>query len=429
MRLGGRLAAAIEIIDDIGRRHRPAADALKDWGLSHRFAGAGDRAAIGNIVYDALRRKRSAGWLFGTEAPRALAFGAMLLEWTETPETINRALEGDRFAPAPLDQSEMDALASNRLENAPAIIRADSPDWCEPLLERTFGNAWAEEGQALAGRPPLDLRVNTLLSTRDRVLAELEQTGATATALAPEGIRIPPIAADGRHPNVQAEPAFQKGWFEVQDEGSQVAATLAGAKPGMQVLDFCAGAGGKTLALAAAMENKGQIFAYDAEKVRLAPIFDRIRRAGARNIQVLSRLQEVEKLAGQMDIVLIDAPCTGSGTWRRRPDAKWRLTTRQLDVRKGEQARILEDAKAYVKPDGLIAYITCSVFRDENHDQVARFLDANPAFSPADHHALFEQRFPGKSAVAGIEKDRGIVLSPLRSGTDGFYFAALRRRA
>ena len=429
MRLGGRLAAAIEVIDDIGRRHRPAADALKDWGLSHRFAGAGDRAAIGNIVYDALRRKRSAAWLFGADTSRALAFGALLLEWMQTPDAINRALDGDRFGPSPLDRAELDALASNNLDDAPAIVRADAPDWCEPLLERTFGDNWAEEGRALAGRPPLDLRVNTLMSDRTRVLAELEQTGAAATALASEGIRIPPIAADVRHPNVQAEPAFQKGWFEVQDEGSQVAAALAGARPGMQVLDFCAGAGGKTLALAASMQNRGQIFAYDAEKARLAPIFDRIRRAGARNIQVLSRLQEVEKLAGQMDIVLIDAPCTGSGTWRRRPDAKWRLTQRQLDVRKAEQARILEDATAYVKPGGLIAYITCSVFRDENHDQVARFLDANPAFSPADHHALFEQRFPGKPAVAGIEKDRGIVLSPRRSGTDGFYFAALQRTA
>jgi 16S rRNA (cytosine967-C5)-methyltransferase len=429
MRLGGRLAAAIEVIDDIGRRHRPAADALKDWGLSHRFAGAGDRAAIGNIVYDALRRKRSAAWLFGADTPRALAFGALLLEWMQTPDAINRALDGDRFGPAPLDQAELDALASNTLDEAPAIVRADAPDWCEPLLRRTFGEAWAEEGRGLAGRPPLDLRVNTLMSTRDRVLVELEQAGAAATALAPEGLRIPPIAADGRHPNVQAEPAFQKGWFEVQDEGSQVAALLAGAKPGMQVLDFCAGAGGKTLALAAAMQNTGQIYAYDAEKARLAPIFDRIRRAGARNIQVLSKLSEVEKLAGQMDIVLIDAPCTGSGTWRRRPDAKWRLTTRQLDVRKGEQARILEDAKAYVKPGGLIAYITCSVFRDENHDQVARFAEADPAFSPVDHADLFEQSLPGKSAAALVEKDRGIVLSPLRSGTDGFYFAALRRAA
>ena len=161
------------------------------------------------------------------------------------------------------------------------------------LFERSFGEDWVAEAGALAGRPPLDLRVNTLISDRDRVLAELDQTGAAPTALASSGLRIPPIAGEGRHPNVQAEPSFQKGWFEVQDEGSQLAAELAGAMPGMQVLDFCAGAGGKTLALAAAMRNKGQIFAYDAEKARLAPIFERIRRAHARNIQVLSKPAEL----------------------------------------------------------------------------------------------------------------------------------------
>ncbi|RVA81242.1 MFS transporter, partial [Mesorhizobium sp. M7A.F.Ca.CA.004.01.1.1] len=153
-----------------------------------------------------------------------------------------------------------------------------------PLFERAFGSTWADEGAALATRPPLDLRVNTLQANRDKVLAELTGTGAKPSAIAPHGIRIPPIDGDGRHPNVQAEPAFQKGWFEVQDEGSQIAAALAGAEAGMQVLDFCAGAGGKTLALSASMENRGQIFAHDAEKARLAPIFDRIRRSENRNV-------------------------------------------------------------------------------------------------------------------------------------------------
>ena len=142
MRLGGRLAAAIEVLDDIERRHRPTADALKDWGLSHRFAGAGDRAAIGNIVYDALRRKRSAAWLFDADTSRALAFGALFLEWNQTPESINHALDGDRFAPPPLDNAELETLASRKLEAAPSIVRADAPDWCKPFLERMFGDAW-----------------------------------------------------------------------------------------------------------------------------------------------------------------------------------------------------------------------------------------------------------------------------------------------
>ena len=427
MRLGGRLAAAIEVLEDIEKRRRPAADALKDWGLSHRFAGAGDRAAIGNIVYDALRRKRSAGWMLDDDTPRAIGFGALLLEWRETAQSLNQALEGDRFAPPPLSPEELDLIASRSLDDAPDAVRADCPDWCAPLLEQAFGADWVEEGRALAARPPLDLRVNTINANRDRILGELSGMGAAATSLASQGIRIPPIDGSGRHPNVQAEPAFQKGWFEVQDEGSQIAAELAGAKPGMQVLDFCAGAGGKTLALSAIMENRGQIFAHDAEKIRLAPIFDRIRRSDNRNIQIVTKPAELVALQDHMDIVLIDAPCTGSGTWRRRPDAKWRLTQRQLDVRKAEQAAILDAAKVYVKPGRQLVYITCSVFDEENRDQIDRFTSDNPEFSAVDHQALWERHFPGRSAAARIDPAGGIVLTPARSGTDGFFFCALRR--
>ncbi|MHA6641485.1 RsmB/NOP family class I SAM-dependent RNA methyltransferase [Mesorhizobium sp. A623] len=427
MRLGGRLAAAIEVLEDIGRRHRPVADALKDWGLSHRFAGGGDRAAIGNIVYDALRRRRSAGWLVGEETPRAFAFGALLLEGGRTAASLNAALEGDKFAPPPLDDAELKAIESRQLDDAPPEIRADIPDWCVPLFEQAFGADWVEEGAALAARPPLDIRVNTLRADREKVLAELAQTGASASAIAPHGIRIAPIEADGRHPNVQAEPAFQKGWFEVQDEGSQLVAELSGAKAGMQVLDYCAGAGGKTLALSAAMDNHGQVFAHDSEKVRLAPIFERMRRSENRNVQVVTKPSELAPLTERMDIVLVDAPCTGSGTWRRRPDAKWRLTQRQLDARKAEQAAILDAAKAFVKPGGLLVYITCSVFDDENAAQTAAFQDRAPEFGPVDHDALWRAHFPGHEAAARLDTSGGISLSPARSGTDGFYFCAMRR--
>lgn len=427
MRLGGRLAAAIEVLEDTGRRHRPVADALKDWGLSHRFAGGGDRAAIGNIVYDALRHKRSAGWLLGEDTPRAIGFGALLLEWGQTARSLNDALDGDKFAPPLLTAAELQAIAGRQLADAPDAVRADVPDWCAPLFEQAFGASWVDEGAALATRPPLDLRVNTLQANRDKVLAELSGTGAKPAAIAPHGIRIPPIDGDGRHPNVQAEPAFQKGWFEVQDEGSQVAAALAGAEAGMQVLDFCAGAGGKTLALSAAMDNRGQIFAHDAEKARLAPIFDRIRRSENRNVQVVTKPSELAPLSDHMDIVVVDAPCTGSGTWRRRPDAKWRLTQRQLDARKGEQSAILDAAKAYVKPGGLLVYITCSVFDEENGEQIAAFRERNSGFVPVDHRQLWDSRFPGHDAAVRIGAAGDISLSPALSGTDGFYFCAMRR--
>lgn len=429
MRLGGRLAAAIEVLTDMEARHRPAAEALKDWGLSHRFAGAGDRAAIGNIVYDALRRKRSAGWLSGSDTPRGMALGALALENGMSAADIAAAVEGDRFAPEPPTADETAALSRHKLTDAPALVQADCPEWCEPLLRETFGEDWIAEASALAARPPLDMRVNTLKSDGDRVLFELKPTGAHQAAIAPLGLRIAPIEGAGRHPNVQIEPAFQKGWFEVQDEGSQMAAALAGATPGMQVLDYCAGAGGKTLALAAAMANKGQIFAHDADKSRLAPIFDRLKRAGVRNAQVVAAAAGLAGHEGQMDLVLIDAPCTGSGTWRRRPDAKWRLTDRQLEIRTGEQAEILHKAARFVKPGGRLVYVTCSVFDAENGAQIDRFVAANPDFTPVDHVAHFEAVFPGRSDKARIDPARGIVLSPHRTGTDGFFVAVLERRA
>src|SRR5690606_22432392 len=163
---------------------------------------------------------------------------------------------------------------------------------------------------------------------------------------------------DRRHPNVQAEPAFRKGWLEVQDDGSQIVAELTQAAPGEQVLDFCAGAGGKTLALSAMMENQGQIHAHDAGRPRLAPIFERLKRAGCRNVQVHGDAEGLAPIEGRMDLVVVDAPCTGSGTWRRRPDAKWRLTRQQLDARCAEQSAILETASRYVRPGGRLAYIT-----------------------------------------------------------------------
>jgi 16S rRNA (cytosine967-C5)-methyltransferase len=427
MRLGGRLAAAIDVLDDIERRNRPAADALKDWGLSHRFAGSGDRAAIGNLVYDALRRKLSAAWILGSDTPRALAFGALALEWGMDAATIDQALDGDRFAPQPLTEAERARLSSHDLADAPPAVQADCPDWCVKLVEEAFGPGWVRELAALAGRPPLDLRVNTLQATPRKVLEELNDAGARPAGMLDEAIRIPPIEGGGRHPNVQATPAFEKGWFEVQDLGSQIAAHLAGAQGGMQVLDYCAGAGGKTLALAAAMGNRGQIFAHDAERQRLAPIFERLSRAGARNVQAIAGEDGLSELSGRMDLVLVDAPCTGSGTWRRRPDAKWRLTERQLEMRLSEQAAILSDAAGHVRPGGRLVYVTCSVFAAENMRQVETFLSGNPDFAAGDHEALWQARF-GAGVARPLLTPHGIVLTPATTDTDGFFVSVLQKK-
>ncbi len=428
MRLGGRIAAAVEVLDDMDKRHRPAAEALKDWGLSHRFAGSGDRAAIGNLVYDVLRRKLSLGWRMGADDHAALVFGALLDGWSETAQSLAGKLEGDRFAPALPSQDSLARFISASLEDAPLHIQADIPQWAGGHLGSVFGDSFAAEGRALSERPPVDLRANRLLSSREKVLGELPKNiGAVECSYSPDGIRIPAGPGDYRQPNVQAEPAFQKGWFEIQDEGSQLVALFAGVKPGEAVLDYCAGGGGKTLELASLMGNKGQIHATDSDKTRLAPIFERLKRAETRNVQVHAAKSDLSALEGAMDCVLIDAPCTGAGTWRRRPDAKWRLSERQLEQRMGEQTAILEAAAKYVKPGGRLVYVTCSLFDEENGARVEAFLAGHAGFRLADHAHRIEALLPALGTGAALIRSSGITLTPRLTGTDGFFVCVMEK--
>ncbi|MGO9363762.1 MAG: RsmB/NOP family class I SAM-dependent RNA methyltransferase, partial [Rhodomicrobium sp.] len=233
-----------------------------------------------------------------------------------------------------------------------------------------------------------------------------------------------------RSPNVEAEPAHGRGWFEIQDEGSQIAALLAGAEPRMQVADICAGAGGKTLAMAAQMRNTGQIYAYDADPIRFRPIFERLKRAGARNVQTLPPGQDdaLAALEGRMDLVLIDAPCSGTGVWRRRPDAKWRLTPVQLMERTAEQSRLLPIAAPLVKPGGTLAYVTCSLLPEENDKRIEGFLESNPGFTALDvtDRAARILTRPVKNRLAPGKP--GLLLTPAWHETDGFYIALLGKR-
>lgn len=425
MRIGGRLQGAIEVLTEVEERKRPIANALKDWGTAHRFAGSGDRAAIGNIVYDALRLKLSHAWLMDDESPAALAHAVLYRQWGFTPEALAEQLDGDRFAPAPLPEATLAAFARRNLSDAPDHVRADLPEWIVPAFRENFGDSWLVEAEALNLRPSLDLRVNTLKAERGKVKKALARAGADLTAIAPHGLRIPPGSGADRLPNVTAELAFQKGWFEVQDEGSQIVARLADAHAGQQVLDYCAGGGGKTLALAADMDNAGQVHAYDADRTRLAPIIERLRRAGTRNVQVHDDAAALEGLA--FDRVLVDAPCTGTGTWRRRPDIKWRLSEKNLDERAAQQADVLAAASQFVKPGGLLIYVTCSLLPAENQARIAAFLECNDAFSALDMKAIWQARFPEAATLPHFTGDRFVTLTPATTATDGFFCAALRK--
>ena len=426
-----RITAAIEVLDDIVARRRPASDVLKDWGLAHRFAGSGDRAAIAALVYDTLRRKASSAWLMGSDTSRALVLGMLVLERGLTPDAVAALCSGARFSPEPLTETEHAALArTDAFDAAPAFVIGDYPEWLDSMAADAFGEGRAEEFAALAHRAPLDLRVNTLKAPPEEVLTELSYLGASAARFSPVGIRIAP-SADGRAPSVQSEPGYQKGLFEIQDEGSQLAAQLCAPDPGMQIIDLCAGAGGKTLALAALMDNRGQMFATDSDKRRLAPIFDRLTRASARNVQVRSPKgkddEPLKGLEGRADLVFVDAPCTGTGTWRRNPDAKWRLRPNALDDRIREQALVLDRAARFVKPGGRIAYVTCSVLPPENDGAVSAFFGRHPDFvlraaGDVAHEA-------GLADLAGFASPRGLglMLTPHRTGTDGFYISILKK--
>jgi 16S rRNA (cytosine967-C5)-methyltransferase len=428
-----RLSAAIELVEVIDVQRIPAAKALKEWGTAHRYAGSGDRAAISGLIWDVLRRRASSAWIMDDDTPRARVLGMLKVERGLDVDAIAALCDGGRFAPQPLTEGERAALASRSLENAPAPIAGDYPEWLDGYLAQVFGEDRVAEAAAMASRAPLDLRANTLKARREKILSSLAHLGAQVTPWSPAGLRIE-LGADARNPGIHAEEDFIKGAIEVQDEGSQLAALLSAARPGEQVIDLCAGAGGKTLALAALMQGKGRLIATDRDKRQLAPIHERLSRAGVHNADVRTPRGEGDTLGdirASADLVLIDAPCTGTGTWRRNPDAKWRMRPGALEVRLKDQTEVLDRAAALVKPGGRIAYITCSVLPPENGEQVRTFVARHPEFAvvpPSQAVTALGDKAEG-FAAATLRSPEGLLMTPRRTGTDGFFVSVLRRQA
>ncbi len=429
MRDGGRIEAAIRVLEDFGTRRVPLKVCLADWARGARYAGAKDRAFISGLALDVLRRRAS------LEADGGGLRGAVALclhrHWAWSEARIKEAYADEPHGPGALTATEEASLhpaPSN--ETQPLNVAGNIPDFAVPLFERVFDDPLPEL-EAFCSRAPVDVRVNGLKSDPDRALKALSIQGVVVAPYTAMGLRFPAPAAEQRAASITATPAFQKGWVEVQDEGSQIAALAAGALDGGQVLDYCAGGGGKSLALAAQMANRGQIYAYDQDPHRLAPIFDRLKRAGVRNVQVLSPAEgaDLSKLEGKMDLVFVDAPCSGSGTWRRHPDTKWRLTEAQLERRMAEQDEVLAAASAYVKPGGTLLYVTCSLFAEENEDRAAAFLASHPGFAYGDVVAALE----ASGGLSGpldplVSGDRSTIrLTPFQHGTDGFTVTQLRR--
>ncbi|MDB5690932.1 MAG: Fmu (Sun) protein [Sphingomonas bacterium] len=386
-----RAQAAIELLDEIVRAAREsgaAADTLiARYFKTRRYAGARDRRAVRDLVYRAIRR---AG-----EIPASGR--AALIGLVADDPALAASFDGSAHGPAPIEHSE------------PASPAGVAPGW---LMRRLAGSLAESEFAALLERAPLDLRVNRLKATCEDVLALLPE--ARRTPLAPHGIRLP----EGT--NVESLAAWAEGLIEVQDEGSQIVVRAARAAAGMTVIDLCAGAGGKSLALAAEMAGEGRLIACDADRTRLSRLAPRAVRAGA---AVETRLLDANReeaalhdLHAQADVVLVDAPCSGIGTWRRNPEARWRLTPQRIDRLVALQAHILDVAAPLVRPGGHLVHIVCSLLDEEGAGQVAAFLARHPGWR-ADPDPVPEGRRHGA----------GRRLTPAHDGTDGFFVARLQR--
>ncbi|MBI1214162.1 MAG: MFS transporter [Alphaproteobacteria bacterium] len=418
---GARLAAAIEILTEIFARAAAADRVLTSWGRTHRFAGSKDRAAIADRVYTVLRRRNECAYRMDDDSPRALVIGSLAVEGL-TSAAVDPLLQDGPHAPGALTQVERAALEHTLPPPAEPWVRLNYPQWLDHELQQAFGARLETEVRALNGRAPLDLRVNSLKAKRDHVLAELARDGVNAAPCryAPMGLRV----ASGLDAKVAKLDAYQSGRVEIQDEASQIAVLLAGAKAGDIAIDLAAGAGGKSLALAATMRNEGRVLACDVDAARLTPLAERAARAGAKIIEAAGDPYSLARPGNGADVVFVDAPCSSSGTWRRNPEAKWTLTPARLDEHRAAQRQLLDRANELCASNGRIVFATCSVLPSEGPVQVEAFLERHRGWSVKHATDIW-------TASTNVAPPTGLgrfgALSPAQDGTDGFFVAVLGR--
>ncbi len=430
-----RLSAVFEILHTINTTNIPADKILATWGRQNRFAGSKDRSFIAKITYDILRsRGRIDWWITKFQMPvnnRNRAIVYIHFAGDNFEHFFNKE---DRYSPPPLEPYEEDFLESLRdftdidHSDMDDAVRVDTQEWILDSLQSVYGGKVYKELASYDSEAPVDIRVNTLKATKQQVKDALNDAGIGVQNLkyAPNGLRL-----TRRHP-LSGLKAFKDGWFEIQDEGSQITAHLVNPKWGDKLVDFCAGAGGKSLALAALLENTGRIIACDISEKRLERSAVRFKRAGINNTERRHLSSERDKWVkrrfqrfdGGFDKVVVDAPCSGTGTWRRNPDQKWRLS--QVDVAELTtlQANILESTSRLVAPAGRLIYITCSILKEENENQIEAFLEKNDNFHLVDIKNVWNEVFSSNCPVA----EKTLRLSPYSTQTDGFYVAILERK-
>lgn len=435
MHESARINTAIELLAECEAswkrpRSLPADIIIHHYFKARRYIGSKDRGAIVELVYYIIRHHATLSWWaahHNLEGARALMVAVLLLHRHLTLPDLHNIFNADKFAPdklSPAEAAYAKTLAGKNLlhPDMPDHVRLNFPHWMQEQLQSSLGDAWQEEVATLNEEASVDLRVNTLLATRDQLITALAEEGydVEPTPHSPLGVRIRTRAP------VFTSACFKRGWFEMQDEGSQLVALLAPVKPGDKVIDFCAGAGGKTLALAAQMQNKGRILAWDTSQKRLDQMKPRLARAKVDNVQrhVLTSENDpfIKRHKDSADCVLIDAPCSGCGTWRRNPDLKWRFHENDLQEILAIQGRILESASRLVKKGGHLLYVTCSLLQSENENTVATFLTHCKKFVVAEYKKIWS-----KTSEPTIRQDGVLRLTPHQDGTDGFFAYLLHR--
>jgi len=429
----GRAEAVIELAEAIDQSNAPADQVATSYFRARRYIGSSDRRGISLQLWGLLRRRAKLDWWLKSKAApldaRRRLIVDLLFESKMTIAEMEELFTGGGHAPERLSGDERALVKSlDGFElvhrGMPVWVRTEFPEWLAPSLTALFGDGLEREMAALLEPAPVDLRVNTLKSTRDAAKHALMLDGlnTTLTPLSPVGLRLP------ARTQLSAQDSFRAGIVEVQDEGSQIAALLVGAKPGQAVVDYCAGAGGKTLAIAAAMDNKGRLAALDIDKRRSERAAERLRRAGVfnttRHLLAADNDPWIKRRVGSFDRVLVDAPCTGTGTWRRNPDARWHLQPDDLARLIDQQAKILASAARLAKKGGRLIYVTCSLLAEENERQVETFLAAHADFALVPMAQAWAETI-GSDCPADSDYLR---LTPARHGTDGFFVAVTERK-
>ena len=426
---GARIAAVIELLDKIDRSFSSADDIVSAYVRGRRYIGSKDRRFISNTAYSILRNTAHLNWWSHSGSSRDKMIAYLVRLESMPPHDIYRLFDGKSYNPAPLNAVEINLVktASCALSAAnpalPRWVQAEFPEWLYEGMASYWGQNFDIEAQALNIAAPVDLRINTLKTNFTRVLEILRNDGLQAepTPHSPLGLRL------AARPNLKATTAFKGGFVEIQDEGSQLIAVLTDTKPNRKTIDFCAGGGGKTLALAAAMQDEGPLFACDIDKDRLDKLTPRLKRAGVRNVSrhLLTGPEDpwLKEHSSSAERVLIDVPCSGSGAWRRAPASKWRLTAETLKGYTVLQASILDQASLLVRPGGRLIYATCSVLPQENEDQVSAFLERARIFRSVHMSKLWGKIIGGTCPSPGNH----LSLTPARTQTDGFFCAVLER--